>query len=34
VKTPTGKAGLRLYWSSDAHVMEPVPAEVLFHAAE
>jgi hypothetical protein len=34
VKTPTGKAGLRLYWSSDAHVMEPVPAEVLFHDAQ
>ena len=34
VQTRAGKAGLRLYWSSDAHVMELVPARVLFHAAE
>jgi len=29
-----GKAGIRLYWSSDRHVMELVPARVLFHKAD
>jgi len=31
VRTKHGKAGIRLYWSSDEHVMELVPASVLFH---
>jgi len=31
VRSRIGTAGIRLYWSSDAHVMERVPASALFH---
>jgi len=34
VRNKYGKAGIRLYWSSDDHVMELVPASVLFHLSE
>ncbi len=30
-RTKHGTVGLRLYWSSDTHVMTPVPEEVFFH---
>lgn len=32
IKGKDGLAGLRLYFSSDGRVMQPVPAELLFHA--
>lgn len=31
VRSEQGTAGIRLYWSSDDHVMELVPASALFH---
>lgn len=34
VRTKYGTAGLKLYWSSDQHVMELVPAAALFHKPE
>lgn len=32
--TKFGKVGIRLYWSSDQHVLEIVPAWALYHEAE
>ena len=34
VRNKHGKVGIRLYWSSDDHVMELVPARMLFHKTD